>query len=268
MVLNRNLFLNKKHNLVNDLISNVWMFSFMLDPLFLFLLFLAAVLYTSVGHAGASGYLAVMTFYAMAPETMRPAALVLNIIASVPTTIQFIRAGHFDLKLFLPLAVGSIPFAIIGSQFTLPYVVFKWLLATALIAAAVRLLWNTSAQMKLRPMPIWLGVVIGVLIGLLSGLTGIGGGVYLTPILLFAGWAETKKAAAISSTFILVNSLAGLAGRIAIVPTLPYDVAFWAIVVALGGLIGSTLGSRYFGSLALRRLLAVVLIIAVVKLIT
>lgn len=135
------------------------------DPLFLSLLFLAAMLYTSVGHAGASGYLAVMTFYAVTPETMRPAALVLNIIASIPTTVQFARAGYFDRSLFLPLAVGSIPFAFVGGLFTLPSLVFKCLLATALIASAIRLLWTTSKLAKpIRPMPIGIGVTIGTLI--------------------------------------------------------------------------------------------------------
>ena len=237
------------------------------DFAFLALLFLAAVLYTSVGHAGASGYLAVMTFYAIASETMRPAALVLNIIASVPTTIQFARAGHFDRKLFLPLVAGSIPFAFIGSLFTLPNLTFKILLSTALIAAAIRLLWTPSITRAIRPMPVWIGVALGVAIGLLAGLTGIGGGVYLTPVLLFAGWAEPKRAAAVSSAFILVNSLAGLAGQIEKLKVLSGDIAIWAIAVVLGGLIGSTVGSRWLGSVMLRRLLAIVLLIAVLKLV-
>ena len=234
---------------------------------FLALLFLAALLYTSVGHAGASGYLAVMTFFDVAKETMRPAALVLNIIASVPTTIQFARAGHFDRKLFLPLAAGSIPFAFIGSLFTLPNLAFKILLSTALLAAAIRLSWTPTSTRLICPMPVWIGVALGVAIGLLAGLTGIGGGVYLTPILLFAGWAEPKRAAAVSSAFILVNSLAGLAGQIEKLKILSSDIAIWAVAVVLGGLIGSTIGSRCLGSVTLRRVLAIVLIIAVVKLI-
>ena len=237
------------------------------DSGFFLLLFLAAVLYTSVGHAGASGYLAVMTFYAVAPDTMRPAALVLNIVASVPTTYQFLSAGHFDKRLFLPLAVGSVPFALLGSQFTLPYLAFKILLSTALVAAAIRLLWPTTKTIAIRPMPVWIGISLGVAIGLLAGLTGIGGGVYLTPVLLFAAWAEPKKAAGISSAFILANSLAGLGGRFAKVQTLPQEVWIWAVVVALGGLIGGTVGSRKLGSPALRRLLAIVLVVAVVKLV-
>ena len=237
------------------------------DPLFLFLLFLAAVLYTSVGHAGASGYLAVMTFYAIAPETMRPAALVLNIVASVPTTYQFLRAGHFERRIFFACAAGSIPFAFLGSKQELPYLAFKIILSTALLAAAIRLLWTPAAIHPKRIMPIWVGVLLGVGIGYLAGLTGIGGGVYLTPIILIAGWADPKKAAGVSSAFILVNSLAGILGRLDKIATLPGEVAIWAVAVLAGGLIGGRLGSRWLGSIVLRRLLAIVLIIAVVKLV-
>ena len=242
------------------------------DPAFLALLFLAAVLYTSVGHAGASGYLAVMTFYAMSQETMRPAALVLNIVAAIPTTIQCARAGHFDRQLFIPLAIGSVPLAAIGGLLKLPLPAFKFFLAMALIAAAIRLVWPTkSATASHRKMPIWLGVFLGAILGLLAGLTSIGGGVYLTPILLFAGWAEPKKAAGVSAMFIFVNSIAGLCGQFAmdsnLFAKLPNDLPLWALVVAVGGVIGSTVGSRRFESVTLRRVLAVVLLIAVVKLI-
>jgi uncharacterized membrane protein YfcA len=237
------------------------------DLLFLTLLFLAAVLYTSVGHAGASGYLAVMTFFDVAEKTMRPAALVLNIIASVPTTIQFVRAGHFDKRMFLACAAGSIPFAFLGSKQELPNLAFKIILATALIAAAIRMLWIPKSTFPKRTMPIWLGILLGIGIGYLAGLTGIGGGVYLTPIILMAGWAEPKKAAGVSSAFILVNSLAGILGRLDRIMTLPGEVATWAIAVLLGGLLGGTLGSRWLGSLTLRRLLAIVLLIAVIKLV-
>jgi hypothetical protein len=229
-------------------------------------LFLAAVLYTAVGHAGASGYLAVMAFYAVAPETMRPAALVLNVIAAVPTFWRFTAAGMTDRRMIVWLAVGSVPFALLGSPFQLPSPIFRWLIASALILAAVRLAWPLPASSKSRHMPTWVGPLIGAPIGLLAGLTGIGGGVYLTPILLFARWADVKKAAGISATFILLNSLAGLIGQANRIADLPPDVPIWGIAVLLGGLIGSTLGSRYLAPIWLRRLLAAVLIVAVVKL--
>jgi uncharacterized membrane protein YfcA len=231
------------------------------------LLFAAALLYTSVGHAGASGYLAAMAFYGLAPDSMRPAALILNILAAVPATLQFRSAGHFDRRLFLPLAAGSIPMAFVGGNLTLPGPVYKPILAAALFVAAVRLAWpKAPAAGQVRPMPIWAGVGVGAAIGLLAGLTGIGGGVYLTPILLFAGWAEMKVAAGVSAAFILVNSIAGLAGRLAKLPALPPELPVWAAAVVAGSLIGSTLGSRVLGSVTLRRILAVVLASASVKL--
>lgn len=238
----------------------------MIDPGLLLLLFLAAAIYTAVGHGGASGYLASMSFYAIAPETMRPAALVLNIVAAAPTTWRFVSAGHFDSRLFLPLAVGSVPFAVWGSQFTLPDRVFRVLIAVALFAAAVRLAWPTRTDgTPQRRMPAVLGVLIGAAIGFLAGLTGIGGGVYLSPIILLAGWAGPKSSAGVSAAFILVNSIAGLSGRLAVVPELPREVWLWAGIVLCGGLLGSTLGSRYFSSRVIRQLLAIVLAVAAVK---
>ncbi|MFO0938108.1 MAG: sulfite exporter TauE/SafE family protein [Gemmataceae bacterium] len=246
------------------------------DVGFLLLLFVAAVLYTSVGHAGASGYLAVMTFYGLSQDVMRPSALVLNIVAAIPTTVQFARSGHFDKRLFIPLSIGSIPFAAVGGYLKLPLSAFKLFLALALIAAAVRLIWpgkssSTGTAFVARTCPFWLGLLIGGLLGLLAGLTSIGGGVYLTPILLFAGWADPKKAAGVSSAFILVNSISGLCGQFVTSPDLmshvPRDLMLWCIVVAVGGLIGSTSGSRRFGSTTLRRILAFVLLLAVIKLI-
>ena len=232
------------------------------------LIFAAALLYSSVGHAGASGYLAAMAFYGLAPDSMRPTALVLNLVAATLATARFRSAGHFDRRLFLPLVAGSIPGAFVGGFLTLPGPVYKPILAAALLVAAVRLAWPlASANAPPRPMPVWVGVLVGLAIGLLSGLTGVGGGIYLTPILLFAGWAQTKVAAGVSAAFILVNSAAGLAGRLSESPTLPDELPVWLVAVLLGSLIGSTLGSRVFGSTTLRRILAVVLASASVKLI-
>jgi uncharacterized protein len=255
------------------------------DHIFLLLLLFSALLYTSVGHGGASGYLAIMAIFQVTPEIMRPSALVLNIVASVPTLWQFYSAGHFDRRMFFWLAAGSIPFTFFASSFTLPYPIFRLLIASVLLIAAFRLLWsklpnqspnqspnqphsnNEPKPSPLKTMPNYLGVLIGAPIGILAGLTGIGGGVYLTPILLFAGWCEPKKAAGISSAFILVNSLAGLIGQWNKVVKLPPEVPVCAFVVLIGGIVGSSLGSRFLNAIWLRRLLAVVLIFAVFKLI-
>jgi uncharacterized membrane protein YfcA len=230
------------------------------------LLFLAAVLYTSVGHAGASGYLAVFAFYDLPAEVIRPAALVLNIVAATPATLRFRSAGHFDRRVFLTLAVGSVPMAFLGGQFTLSDAVFRGLLASALTVAGVRLVFTPAAAVTVRRMPVWAGVALGLGIGSVAGLTGIGGGVYLTPVLLLARWADTKTAAGVSAAFILVNSLAGLAGQLATRPGnfrgLPDGLPVWVGVVVAGGLLGSTLGSRVFGAVTVRRVLAVVLFTA------
>ena len=231
------------------------------------LFFLTATLYTSVGHAGASGYLAAMALFGMADDKFRTVALVLNIVAATPTSIRFISAGHFDRKLFLPLAIGSVPLAFTGSLFTIPGEIVEPIIGTALLIAAVRFLWSPTVNRDaVRPMPIAVGVLLGVVIGFASGLTGVGGGVYLTPILLLMKWADTKTAAGVSATFILANSAAAIVGRILKAQSFPSELPYWALAVLAGSLIGATLGSRVLGGQVLRRILAVVLLIAAAKL--
>lgn len=230
-------------------------------------IFVVAVLYSSVGHGGASGYLAVMAFLAVAPEVTRPTALVLNIFVASIAAFQFYRAGYFSWKTFLPFAATSIPFAFIGGMITLPTTIYKIVLGVVLILAAARLAWKFTPDKEIKLPQIWLALVIGAIIGLLSGLVGVGGGIFLTPILLLMNWSETKKAAGVSAMFILVNSISGIAGNYAQVAKLPSNVWFWVAAAIVGGIIGSTLGSKRFDSLTLRRVLAVVLVIAGVKLI-
>jgi hypothetical protein len=230
------------------------------------LLFLAAVLYTSVGHAGASGYLAAMAACDLAVGETKPAALVLNLIAVVPTVTQFAAAGHFDRRLFVPLVLGSAPLAFVGGGQTLPARVYHLLLGSALLLAAVRLALPLARDAACRRLPAWGGVLLGAGIGYLSGLTGVGGGIYLTPVLLLAGLAATKPAAGVSAGFILVNSLAGLGGHLSAGKPVPAALWQWCLAVVLGSLIGSTLGSRVFGSPTLRRVLAGVLLVAAGKL--
>ena len=230
-------------------------------------IFVVAILYSSVGHGGASGYLAVMAFFAVAPVTTRPTALILNIFVASIGTFQFYRRGHFDLKVFLSFAVASIPFAFIGGMVLLPTPVYKKILGAALLFAAFRLAWKfASEKEEIHPPKIWIALVVGAFVGLLSGLIGVGGGIFLTPILLLMNWTEAKTAAGISAMFILVNSIAGLLGNYAQVALLQSNVAFWIVAAIFGGIIGTTLGSRYFNSLTLRRALAVVLVIAGFKL--
>lgn len=235
-------------------------------------LFVVAIVYSSVGHGGASGYLAVLSLFAVAPEVTKPTALILNLFVALIAFVQFYRAGNFDRKIFLAFAAGSIPLAFVGGMVHLPTTVYKIILGVALIAAAARLAVNLKSEREITAPPIWICLSIGAGLGFVSGLIGIGGGIFLTPILLLMNWTETKKAAGVSALFIWVNSVAGLLGNRLLgkdshLENLPPDVWFWIGAAIVGGLIGSTLGSFKFNSLTLRRVLAVGLTIAGLKLI-
>jgi uncharacterized membrane protein YfcA len=229
----------------------------------------AAILYSSVGHAGASGYLAVMAFAGVAPATMKPTALVLNLIVAAIAGARFMGAGFFSWPLLWPFAVGSIPAAFIGGAITLPGHWYKSLVGGVLCLAAVRLAIRRTVTAKsgIRPPRPSIAVLYGILLGLLAGLTGTGGGIFLSPLLLFMGWAETREIAGVSAAFIFVNSAAGLAGNLASVQHLPPALPLWAGAVVVGGLLGTHLGITRVGAVAFRRALALVLLIAGTKLI-
>lgn len=229
--------------------------------------FVVAVLYSSVGHAGASGYLAVMAILSVAPNVTRPAALVLNIFVAVIAAFQFYRAGFFDWRVFASFAATSVPLAFVGGMIVLPTSVHKIILGCVLLIAALRLAWNFTAERQIVTPSVRLALILGAAMGLLSGLTGVGGGIFLTPVLLLTDWTETKKAAGVSAMFILVNSISGLLGNYAQLSNLPPGVWAWIAAAALGGFAGSTLGSRHFNSITLRRVLSLVLVIAGLKLI-
>jgi uncharacterized membrane protein YfcA len=228
---------------------------------------IVAILYSSVGHGGASGYLAVMAFLAVAPDVTKPTALTLNVFVASIATFQFCRRGYFDWKVFAPFAALSVPMAFVGGMITLPTQIYRPLLGLVLLLAAIRLAWNFASERAIVKPSIWLALIIGAIIGLLSGLVGVGGGIFLTPVLLLTNWTETKKAAGISAMFILVNSIAGLLGNYAQISALPVNVWLWVVAAVGGGIIGSSLGSGYFESITLRRVLAIVLLTAGVKLI-
>lgn len=231
-------------------------------------IFIVAVLYSSVGHGGASGYLAVMAFLAAAPEVTRPTALVLNLFVASIAAVQFYRTGYFSWKLFWPFAVASVPFAFIGGMIKLPTNVYEGVLGLVLLFAAFRLAWKFASDSEQTKEPkLWVALIIGAAIGLLSGLVGVGGGIFLTPVLLLMRWSETKTAAGNSALFIFVNSIAGLAGNYAQVSVLPSAAWFWIMAAIAGGIIGSLLGAKRFESITLRRVLAAVLLFAAVKLI-
>ncbi len=235
---------------------------------------LVALLYASVGHAGATGYIAVMTLLGLEPVVIRPTALVLNVIVATIASVQFFRAGHFRSGLFLPLAAASVPCAAAGGAIDLPTEAFEMLVGVVLLASALRIVrdaWRdnpaeNSATAPRKPLPpAWLAA-LGSAIGLLSGLTGVGGGVFLTPALLALDAAPVKRVAAVSAPFILVNSLAGLAGGLVAGRAIP-SVSLPVIAAAvIGGAVGSQLGAFRLPVQTLRWLMAAVLAVAAAKL--
>lgn len=229
--------------------------------------FVVALLYSSVGHAGASGYLAVMSLFAVAPDVMKPTALALNILVATIGSVQFFRAGHFSWRLFWPFALLAVPLAFVGGAIALPASAFKVLVGAVLLFSAVRLVLEPreEAATRVPSLPAALGT--GGALGLLAGLTGTGGGIFLTPLLLLMRWATAKNAAAVSALFILVNSSAGLLGNLSRGGAFPKPALALLGAVAVGGAVGSYFGSRRLPAASIKRLLALVLLTAGSKLI-
>lgn len=239
------------------------------SPAILLLLPLVAFLYASVGHGGASGYLALMTFFAFPITFVKPTALVLNILVSGISFYFYYREKKFEPKLFFPFAFASIPFSFLGGLLTIQTHYYKILLASVLSIAVLRLLgFFGKAKMEKKPINIPIALLIGASIGFLSGLIGIGGGIILSPVILLLGWGNMKQTAAVSALFIFVNSIAGLSGFAAKGGILPPSSFLLMALVLLGGIFGGYYGSKKFDSHTLRNVLAFVLGIAIVKLYT
>lgn len=226
-----------------------------------------AFLYSSVGHAGASGYIAVLSLSGYASSVIKPTALVLNILVATIGTLHFYRAGHFSWRLFWPFALLSIPAAFLGGYLPVPAEVFKVLVGIVLLFSAGRLLIRQGDPSETTAPPRPLAIGLGGVIGFLSGLTGTGGGIFLTPLLMFAKWAKTKQAAAVSVPFILVNSTAGIVGLATSGQTVPTIALGFAAAAGIGGLVGSYLGSTRFPVRVIQTMLAAVLLIAGIKLV-
>src|SRR6266478_1587876 len=242
-----------------------------MDATHLVLLFLAigviAFLYSSVGHAGASGYIATMTLFGIVPAVIRPTALVLNILVASIGAFQFWRAGHFCWKLFWPFVLLSIPAAYVGGYLQPSASVLRILIGIVLLFSAARLLFRRSDPPQTYPPSQPVAISVGAGLGFLAGLTGTGGGIFLTPLLLFCSWAKIRQAAAVSALFIWVNSIAGLVGYFTKVHSIPSLGIFLAAAAIVGGLIGSRLGSRHFPVRVISVFLSTVLLIAGTKLI-
>lgn len=231
------------------------------------LILVSACLYSMVGHGGASAYLAILSFYNLANTEIRPLALMLNMVVSAIAFYQFYRQSLFDKRIFLFLCLTSIPASFIGGSIVLEQSLYKYLLGAALLVTAFRFIFpmNNENQAVVYPNPIVL-LLIGAIIGFVSGLIGIGGGVLLTPLLILLRYVQLKTASGISALFIFVNSLAGLMGQG--IHTLQWDTSEWGMVgfALIGGLIGSYIGSHKMDVHLLKRVLAIVLIIASIKL--
>lgn len=231
----------------------------------------AAFGYASVGHGGASAYLAAMALAGVAPQEMRPIALSLNILVSAIATWKFHRAGYFRWRLFWPFAVVSIPLAYAGGAISLPGHAYKALVGAVLVYAAWQLWRSARAGDEMRAVrepPIRWAMAIGAAMGLLSGLTGVGGGIFLSPVLLMLGWAGTKQTSAVAAPFILVNSIAGLAaGFAAGTAALGREIWVLAAAVLAGGWMGAEYGSQRFANPVVRRVLAAVLALAGAKMV-
>jgi uncharacterized membrane protein YfcA len=235
--------------------------------LLLSLLFVMAFLYASVGHGGASGYLAVLTLFGIHPSIMKSSSLILNIFVSFTSFAQFSRFGHFRSRLFLPLALASVPCAFLGAYIPLQAGIYNKILAICLLFSVMKLigLFGQGTE-EVKPMPFAVGLLVGGVIGFLSGMLGIGGGIILSPILLIFQWADIKQTSAISALFIFVNSISGLLGLFFKGTTIPADI-YWVLLIAfVGGLLGGYFGSTRFNFKALRYMLAIVLMIAIYKL--
>jgi uncharacterized membrane protein YfcA len=234
---------------------------------FYIILFVVAFLYASVGHGGASGYLALMAIYGLAPEVMKPTALLLNLFVSGSAFLQFYRGKHFVKQIFIPLALASVPLSFVGGMLVIEDHVYKRILGALLLIPVVRLFFFSNTEKSaLTPSNLYLSLLVGGSIGLLSGMIGIGGGIILSPVLLLLKWTDQKQTAAISALFIFVNSLAGLAGQLTKGIEFNNNMLWYVVIAFSGGLLGAYYGASKFNQNVLKNVLGVVLFMAAFKL--
>ncbi len=238
-----------------------------MEVVYIFLFFIIAFLYSSVGHGGASGYIALMILINLGPSTIKQNALIFNLFVSLIAFIGFYKANYFKFSLFWPLVTLSSPFAYFGGFISLSNEIYKNILGFCLIFAIFQLIVKFKNNYKIKPMPVYIGLFLGSIIGLISGLLGIGGGIILSPILVLFSWASIKETAAISALFIFINSLAGLLGFYSNHVFELNTILFYPLIfIVMGGILGSTLGSRIFNPKILKFILIIVIFIAIIKL--
>lgn len=241
------------------------------ETLWLALIFLVvAFLYATVGQAGASGYLAAMGLFAIAPEVMKPTALALNLLVAGIGTIQFWRLGLLSWRSFYPFAILGFPFSLLGGAVQLPAHIYYPIVGVILILSGALMLRRASRAAALDALPenppFLPALLTGAVIGFVSGTTGTGGGVFLAPIILAMNWVELRRTAAVTAAYNLLNSGAALAGAYSSLGTLPTGLPLWLVAVGVGGLVGSVVGSRYLSDRSLRRILTLILLVSGAKL--
>lgn len=239
-----------------------------MEEIIIYALFLlVAFLYASVGHGGASGYLALMALLGYSAAVMKPTALLLNILVSLVAFLSFYRARHFRPTLLWPLIAASIPFAYLGSVLPISENIYKKVLGVVLLLSVIRMVLGT-AEKPLAKAPKWYVLfVIGAVIGLVSGMIGMGGGILLSPILLLMNWSNQKQTAAISAIFIFLNSAAGIVGQMQTGFILAPQTTGVVFFVITGGWVGAYIGAEKLKSTSMKYILAIVLILAGIKLI-
>jgi uncharacterized membrane protein YfcA len=237
------------------------------EILFLLAMFIIAFLYSSVGHGGASGYLALMALFGVEVVLMKPSALVLNLFVSSIAFLSYYKGGHFRFRTLLPFAAASIPMAFFGATLEISPELYKKILGACLFIAALGILVRPrGGDWEIRRLSIPVALLTGAVIGFFSGMIGIGGGIILSPLLLLTRWAGMKETAAVSAAFIFLNSLAGLSGHLTAGMELSPRILLWIGVVVAGGLAGAWSGSFRLSTVQLKYLVTAVLLIASIKL--
>jgi len=229
------------------------------------LIFIGAVLYSSVGHGGASSYIAIMSLMGTPIASIKPIGLILNIIVSSIASYRFIKNKLFNLKIFIPVVLGSFPAAFVGGYIQLPSETYRLLVGIILLFAGFQFLFNIFKYFKMKsnqPVNFLFGLFAGAIIGFLSGLSGTGGGIFLSPLIVFLGWTSVKGASGTAAAFILFNSISGLLGNITSVSLIPNTIFLYVFAVIVGVLIGTQLGIRILNEHRMQKILGVVLIVA------